>query len=234
MATVHTSVEGARGCGYRKGGGLYMVSGKLSEPCELLPIPLHVCPTCGEGVKQSRGFTWILPDPLLGPRDHGSSLHNQICPLGGPMLREKWSEGERAGLIWIGEAYYKTPREFMDEAARMGVSRRIPAVPRGFKVGEHWVALAHPKAIRQTCHCPRHEFGAELPDPACEACRGTGYTESPGVITFFMPTAVEYVVKGDESEEELDALEERGLRLVKVVRAGEDRTLDEPEEVGVT
>ena len=46
MATVHTSVESARGCGYRKGGGIYLVSGGLSEPCPKLPIELHSCPTC--------------------------------------------------------------------------------------------------------------------------------------------------------------------------------------------
>lgn len=27
----------------------------------------------------------------------------------------------------------------------MGISRRISAIPRGFKLGEHYVLLAHPK-----------------------------------------------------------------------------------------
>lgn len=44
MATVHTSVESARGCGFRKGGGIYLVSGGLSEPCPKLPIELKVVP----------------------------------------------------------------------------------------------------------------------------------------------------------------------------------------------
>lgn len=224
MATVHTSVEGARGCGYRKGGGLYLVSGELSEPCPLLPIPLHVCPTCGEGVKQSRGWTWIKPDPLLSPGPHGSPKHDHVCPLGGWMTIERWSKGERAGLIWIGEAFYKTPREFMDEAARMGVSRRISAVPREFKVGETWVALAHPKAVEnpEWLRAMAEDYGSDE-EPEVDQYL-------PGVVTFFLPVAVEYVVKGTETEEELDAIESRGLRLVKVVREGENLSLDEIEE----
>lgn len=46
MATVRTSVEGARGCGYRKAGGIYLVSGGIPRPCGKLPIPLTTCPTC--------------------------------------------------------------------------------------------------------------------------------------------------------------------------------------------
>lgn len=39
------AVETKRGCGYRKIGGLYLVAGNLSEPCDRLPWPLHVYPT---------------------------------------------------------------------------------------------------------------------------------------------------------------------------------------------
>ena len=55
------AVEKERGCGFRKLGGLYVVSGKLAAPCGGLPIRLHVCEACGEGIKQSRSWTWIVP-----------------------------------------------------------------------------------------------------------------------------------------------------------------------------
>jgi hypothetical protein len=223
MATVHNSIEHARGCGFRKGGGMYLVSGGLSEPCPKLPLELHICPTCGAGVKQTRGFTWIQPDPLLDPGPHAGRRHDDVCPLGTAV---DWSEGRRAGLIWIGAQFYPRPEDFMAEAAAMGVSRRIAQVPRDLVVGETWIALAHPKAVPGEC-----EHGAPA-GAVCSRCpKGESAGEwRAGVVTFFRPTAIEYVVKGDESEDELDRLEERGFRLVRVVRAGEQVGLDELDE----
>ena len=218
MATVHVSQESARGCGYRQGGGLYLVSGALSEPCPKLPVEMTTCPTCGAGVKQSRGFTWITPDPLLDPGPHGTKKHEVVCPLGTAI---DWSGGKRAGLIWIGEKFYATPSEFSAEAARMGVSRRISTMPRDLVVGETWVALAHPKAIPGECEHGRHVGMTcdKCPDEVADA------EWLPGVFTMFLPTGVEYIVKGNETEEELDRLEERGFRLVRVERLGETEQL---------
>jgi len=228
--SVQTRVEGARGCGVRKPGGLYLVSGGLSEPCPRLPVEMKVCPTCGEGVRPARGFTWVDGAKLVPPDLHGTREHNAVCPLS-PARTETgaYAEGddhpyvsrlgERAGLIWIGEQHYKTPREFMAEAERMGVSRRITAVPRDFVVGETWVLLGHRKAIERACS----ECGDEaVPDIECPVCEGSGYEHRPGIITAFRPTAIEYVVKGDETEEEIEALEKRGLTPVKVIN-------DEPQ-----
>lgn len=203
MATVRTSIEGARGCGYRKPGGKYLVSGALSEPCSKLPIELNACPCCGGGIKPARGWTWITPDPLLDPGPHGSEEHEAVCPLGTSL---DWTNGVRAGLIWVGGVHYPTPAHFTVEAARMGVSRRIHNVPRGFKVGETWVALGHAKAV----------VHPEVPEDE------KGHL-TPGVFTFFKPTAIEYIVKGDETDEELDALEEKGFDLVRVVKAEQIR-----------
>jgi len=195
------------------------VSGTLSEPCSKLPIELHTCPTCGAGVKQARGFTWITPDPLLDPGPHDSAEHEAVCPLGTSI---DWSEGKRAGLIWVGAKFYKTPSHFMREAAEMGVSRRISQVPRELVIGETWIALAHPAAVRSECEHGR------LTGMPCDQCE-SGFCDAPmrgGVVTFFRPTAIEYIVKGTETEEELDALEARGFALVKVERAGEPNGLD--------
>lgn len=224
--SVQTRVEGRRGCGYRKPGGLYLVSGELSEPCPLLPYETSVCPTCGEGIRPARGFTWVDGEKFIPPVVHGTDEHDMVCPLS--PAREhgnlgKYAENSeggyvsrigRCGLIWVGEQHYKTPGEFMREAEKMGVSRRITAVPRDFEIGETWVLLGHRKAITKACS----ECGDEgHPDPECPVCEGTGYEHRPGIITAFRPTAIEYVVKGDETDEEIEALEARGLTPVKVI-----------------
>jgi len=216
--SVRVSIEPARGCGYRKPGGLYLVSGQLSEPCPLLPYETHVCPTCGEGIKPARGFTWVDGASFIPPQEHGSSDHTMVCPLapagwedGGPISRLG-----RCGLIWVGEQHYKTPQAFMEEAHRMGVSRRIKAVPKDFEVGTTWVLLGHRKAITRACS---EGCGDEAqPDPDCPVCAGSGWEHRPGVITAFLPVAVEYVITGEETEEELEALEARGLSLVQVIQ----------------
>jgi hypothetical protein len=195
--TIRTSVESARGCGYRKEGGYYLVAPALSEPCPRLPLALNRCPHCGQGIGPARGFTWVTPSTLFPAQVHGTYPHNAICPIGWTSdLGFRHRTGDRAGLIWVGGLYYPTPESFMEEAARMGVSRRIRRPPRGFKVGEHWIYLGHAKAI-----------------PANEDDEA-----SPGVITLFRPTAIEYIVKGTETPEEIEALEERGISPIKVIR----------------
>ncbi len=106
---------------------------------------------------------------------------------------------ERVGLIWIGESFYGTTDEFIAEAKRMGISRRLSAIPRGFTVGETAVWLAHRKAIETT--------GQD----------GT-VTYAPGVFYIFKPEAIEYVVTGQETEDQLDRLETQGFTIVAVKR----------------
>ena len=54
----------------------------------------------------------------------------------------------------------------------------------------------------------------------------------PGIFSMFIPTAIEYVVTGTETAEELDALENRGLTLVAVTKdedLQEDAFDDDPD-----
>src|SRR5262249_36934129 len=92
------------------------------------------------------------------------------------------------------------PADWTREAHAQGVSRRINAVPRDFEVGKTWVLVAHKKCI-------------ENPDGSFTA----------GVFHAFKPVAVEYVVKGDETDEEIEALLKRGITPVVV-----EGTADEP------
>lgn len=140
------AVEARRGCGFRKIGGIYLVGVPHGAPCCKLPHPLAVCPTCGAGIKQSRGWTWIdaavifagdcsqcIGDSAVPARECA-----HFCPLSDP------AHLGRIGLLWIGARFYRTPAHFDLEAAALGISRRIAAVPRGFELGGSWVALAHP------------------------------------------------------------------------------------------
>ena len=66
------AVEQKRGCGYRKVGGLYMVTdpGTLTL-CDRMTIKLEPCEHCEAmgfscGFKPARGWTWVMPEKLLG------------------------------------------------------------------------------------------------------------------------------------------------------------------------
>lgn len=187
-SAVEVRVERARGCGYRKPGGLYLISGGLAADCGRLPLVVGACPCCGQGIKPSRGWSWINPSQLVQDMPTCSEPYCSACPMGGTI--------EKAGLLWVGEMYYPTWVDFAQEAATQGISRRIRSVPRGFVVGETWVLLGHRKAIR----------------------RADGDWD-PGIMHAFRPTGVEYVVRGDETEDDLSALRERGITPVQVVPA---------------
>lgn len=208
--TIETRREKRRGCSYRKPGGLYLMAPAEGHTCCKLPHELTVCPCCGAGFKFSRGWTWVDPGKIFDAKPcvvPGLSLSADLsifpknCPLSDP---EKMG---LAGLIWIGKAHYKTTDDFQAEANRMGISRRITAVPRSFKLGETWVLLAHIKGIRV-------EEGTEGEGLLPEVRK---FTWKPAIFTLFKPTAIEYVITGEESEGELGRLVDRGITPVRVV-----------------
>lgn len=185
MTNIIDKYEHARGCGYRKEGGLYLVSGERAATCDRLPIHLHVCSTCGCGIKFSRGWKWINPAELFG-----------LCPWKDDCKYKislsafcRIDEIKKAGLIWIGEKFYKSTIDFISESAEMGISRRIKAIPHDFKLGKTWVYLAHIKAYDN---------------------------KEPGIFTIFKPQRIEYIIKGDETEKELEKMEKRRITLVRI------------------
>lgn len=196
--TKHTM---KRGCGYRSGGGLYMVTVGAALPCGLLPFELDLCPTCGGGIKQTRSFQWINPQPLVPAMARGA----ECCPIRNDYslrpfdCRKCWEDwGDRAGLLWIGASYYETPEDWLKESAEQGVSRRISSVPNDFEIGKHWVLAAHPKAIAVKCE-PCHGTGSiqDGTQLRCEQCSGSGTIDyKKGIFAAFKPTAIERVLTG--------------------------------------
>jgi hypothetical protein len=201
------AVEQRRACGFRKVGGLYLCADGLGAPCCKMPILLHVCPTCHGGIKQSRGWTWIDPRPFLKnectaqPAAPFAGILNSFAGAARCPLTDPNGMGERVGLLWIGEQFYKTPSAFQIEASQMGVSRRIAAIPQGFKLGEHWVWLAHPKVKEN----PPAEVGGDV-------------TWTPGVFRIFKPTRIEKIITETMAadQEEMAKLEKRGITPVIV------------------
>ena len=186
MATIINSFESARGCGFRKQGGKYLISGGFSVPCFKLPIRLTYCPCCGAGIKFSRAFQWISKDVVMDAPCYKNGC-NGCIPFDGSV--------DKFGLMWIGEKFYST-KSFTKEAAIKGVSKRIPFVPKELKIGETWILLAHNKAIY---------------DPESEEMK-------EGIFYAFKPTGLQYIIKGDESEEELERLEKQGFTLINLIK----------------
>lgn len=178
------------------------MSDEQSVPCGKLPLPLTICPTCSHGIKPSRSWTWIDIDELTKdvecPIAVFSSDGNCYCPLNTKL--------GRIGLLFIGEKFYHSPEEYNNEANYQGISRRIKFVPRDFKLGM-WVALAHRKAIVKK----------EVDD---NGKVNEVYTSA--IFRVFKPTRIEYILSGNETDDEIDALVERGLTPVIVKRITEN------------
>ena len=189
------AVEAKRGCGYRKIGGLYLVGDPGEHfSCDRLPIPLLTCPTCGEGIKPTRGWTWVFPYNLF-QGDHDPCKCGIGCPICSPELL-----GRKAGLTWIGTQFY-TPTTFAKEALTLGVSRRISSVPRGLVLGKTWVLVGHRQA-------------AKTPAPGTV----TGEKPCPGIFYAFIPQRLEMIITESYSEDEkfMEKLEKRGITPVVV------------------
>lgn len=180
--------------------------------CDRLPYELVVCPTCGAGVKFSRGFTWLdwlkyagahegckeeTPVITSGTLDIGNP-----CPVCHPGFYPR-----PYGLLWVGQDY--TPETFVQEALQMGVSKRIAAIPRNLKLGETWVLFATKKAIAV----------AELV-PGSEDLRPENfqYTEfKPAVFYAFRPQRLELLIwESEATEEKLAELEKKHITPVVI------------------
>lgn len=245
--------EQERRCGFREPGGLYLVSRGPLEPCGKLPLPLDRCPTCSHGIKVSRSFQWVAAGSLFRDRECSSSLESyqarsvsgydsaercRACPLA--LSARGFSSGllncgERAVLLLVGQKFYPRFGDFLEEAIAQGISRRIKSVPKGFRVGETWVLLAHVAAVSRPCEPCEGSGGIVVPlaDPSlpglpesktdqCRLCEGAGSVQAPGIFAAFRPWEIQYVVKGDETDDELQALLDRGIQPVRGVRRDDE------------
>ncbi len=198
------AVETKRGCGYRFVGGMYLVGEAVGIPCDRLPVALDICPTCGAGIRRSRGFTWVDVAALVqGPHVQNGT----VCAegfRGCTFCADPESMG-RAGLIWVGEQFYPSTNAFLAEGSRLGFSRRITAVPRGFEIGKTFVLLAHAHAIRQAKLITSSNFVIAVDNIIAR----------PGIFYVWRPRAVEkLVLESQRGTESITNLVQRGITPV--------------------
>ena len=197
------AIEKSRGCGLRKIGNLYLVGSGLGIYCHKLPFELPICPTCGHGIKFSRGMTWINPKDLFGECQDGKDgiipvCHEVDCFVCKP------PDGTH-GLMWVGEKFY-TVESFTKEASEMGVSKRISSVPKNIVFGETIIYLAHKKGKRTLIKCEKTDKGDKTLD---------GYAEKfiPAIFYAFIPRRIEMIITETmaKNEEKVENLKKRGI-----------------------
>lgn len=129
------AIETKRRSGYRKVGGIYLV-GALRAVCDKLPIPLEVCPTCGQGFKVKRNVTAFKPYDFFGGSHEICQENPGICPVCYPPSGVQY-------MLPVGRHFYPTPNDFIQESGVFGVSKRVPLVPKDLKIGESYIYLVH-------------------------------------------------------------------------------------------
>lgn len=219
------AIEAKRGCGYRKVNGLYLCGSGITISCDRLPFPIEYCPVCGSGIKFTRGFTWIDWDKFAGA--HKDCKDKQLmCYLCVPNVHP-----QPYGLLWVGEAYY-TPEHFIKEALEVGVSKRIPFIPKELKLDETVILFAHKKAImRQLTGEEMDKQGYKLPAIISEGETFERFKvpegqeweiasvlkEAPAIFYAFKPTAIEMLLYESElTDEKKEELLKRNITPISV------------------
>jgi hypothetical protein len=213
--------EAKRGCGYRAVGAMYLVGEYIPVECDRLPYPLDVCPVCGAGIKVGRGFTKINPLHLFGI--HQGCIDQHHCRICAP------ADGV-AFIMRVGEKFYPSPGDFIKEGISLGVSKRIPFIPKELEVGKTAVYLAHKLACRveeldpaQAVTIGEHLLKQQgltdaIQEPMLPAARGT---YKLGIFAAFTPQRVEMLVwQHDATDDKLAALEKRGITPV-IIKDGD-------------
>lgn len=208
--------ERKRGCGYRKIGAMYLCGDYMPVPCERLPYLLETCPVCGAGIKVSRGFTKVNPLQLFG--------YHQPCS---DQLRPCWMcdpAEDPAFIMGVGQKYYKSPVEFIKEGLDLGISKRIPFIPKELELGKTVVYLAHPKACAVRESIALQQAMALVHGDSAETGRliETETVEyRMGIFTVFVPQRVEKLVWQSEAiPEELQKLKRKGITPV-IIKDGD-------------
>jgi len=128
-------------------------------------------------------------------------------------------------LMFVGSSFY-TVASFVEEARRLGVSKRIANIPVGMSMGQSRVFLAAegPKGQVRCPRCMGHgekpEFGLKTdPDEPCSWCKGTGHTRQNIIFGYFIPTRVDLIVRDEEADEMRREMIDKQINVVKLADA---------------
>jgi hypothetical protein len=223
------AAESKRGCGYRKVGGLYFVGEGISVPCDRLPYKLESCPVCGAGIHFTRSLTEINPLKLFGTHDQQVKVFEGEPGLEGEVtqvlcydeVRPCWMcdpTEDPAYIMMVGEKYYPTPDDFREESRKLGISKRIPFIPKKFELGKTIIYLAHNKAC--VSHEPIEEAVTNGVLPGMERDNQMKTIYHLGIFTVFKPLRIEKIYWESDiqnmSEEEKEDLDKRGITPVSI------------------
>jgi len=198
------AIEEKRGCGYRKVNGIYLVGCAVGVGCDRLPYRLEACPVCGAGIHFTRSVTEINPFHLMG--DHKDCHDNfDNCYICKP-------PDDTAFIMMVGEKFYPTPAHFIEESDRLGISKRIPFIPRNLRLGSTIIYLAHNNA----CTIPvDNDDDPEALQKRMLDAQKTGH--ALGIFMAFKPIAIEMpVYKSKLTDEKKAELKKRGITPVVI------------------
>ena len=120
----------------------------------------------------------------------------------------------------VGEKYYKTPQDFVKEALAMGISKRIPFIPKGLELGKTIIYLAHPKACEVKEPAALQEAMAIVEEAQTKRPRlleAEKVEKKLGIFCAFIPKRVEKLVWESElTDEKREQLEKRGITPVSI------------------
>ena len=210
--------EVKRGCGYRRIGGLYLVSDPGQHlNCDGLPLELQECDCCGFKPPFNRKLQLLKPAYIIQAEQN---LHLKLkargaageicgcwkdCPTCHPDPKGSY------GLMFVGQKSY-TPSSFIKEAFSMGVSKRIPEIPSWLKLGETWIFLAHLKTPN-VCLALLKDNGLHMKEPET----------IPAIFYGFKPQRVEMPMwKGSLTDAEIVKLEQKGITPILLERTPEN------------
>lgn len=216
--------EQKRGCGFRHVDALYLCGGYINVPCDRLPLELTSCPVCGAGIHFTRSMTEINPFKLFGNHDVelNSGEIDYICKDIYRPCHVCDPPDAIAFIMMVGEKYY-TPESFMEEASSMGVSKRIPFIPKKLKLGETIVYLAHPKAclVKEVPVLQEHMaikfVGSDKDNGQPRLLEAEKEDKALGIFCAFIPQRIEMPIwKSKLTDEKKEELEKRGITPVQI------------------
>ena len=238
MVRYLSGLEPRRGCGYRKVGKLYVVGIGIFKGCHRLPLPLTVCPICGNGIKHTRGWIRLKPRRLFGTCSEGVVR----CPeCGEEMTRTNEFMGKPFKTVWYCNEC-KVALEGWSEkctcdekcnvcnppkkAFMLWVGEKFYPTPTHFALEAEMLGVCKAvpsipkdfelgKTIVYLAHRKAVNMYVENPNTL------TGYEvkKHAGIFMSFKPTRFEMLVKKSDfetNEEKYMEMEKRGIEIVVV------------------
>jgi len=121
--------------------------------------------------------------------------------------------------MMVGERYY-TPESFFNEALAMGISKRIPFMPKGLDLGKTVLYLAYPKACEVKVQAALQQAMAIVEESQTKRPRllETEKVEKAlGIFCAFIPQRVEKLIwKSALTDKKREEMEKRGITPVPI------------------